>query len=100
MDKTEIIIGDFMVKRIDSLNWQLFERRQIKSKNPKARNGETDWMPIQAFFGTLKPALIKAKELNRARGIVSGDLNAAIAAIEKADADFIKQVDKALKAVS
>lgn len=100
MDKTEIIIGDFMVKRIDSLNWQLFERRQIKDNNKTKRGGETDWMPIQAFFGTLKPALVKAKELNRARGIVSGDLNAAIAAIEKADADFIKQVDKALKAVS
>ena len=100
MDKTEIIIGDFMVKRIDSLNWQLFERRQIKDSHNTKRGGETDWMPIQAFFGTLKPALVKAKELNRARGIVSGDLNAAIAAIEKADADFIKQVDKALKAVS
>ena len=100
MDKTEIIIGDFMVKRIDSLNWQLFERRQIKDNNKTKRGGETDWMPIQAFYGTLRPALIKAKELNRARGIVSGDLNAAIAAIEKADADFIKQVDKALKAVS
>ena len=100
MDKTEIIIGDFMVKRIDSLNWQLFERRQIKDNNKTKRGGETDWMPIQAFFGTIKPALVKAKELNRARGIVSGDLNAAIAAIEKADADFIKQVDKALKAVS
>jgi hypothetical protein len=89
-----------MVKRIDSLNWQLFERRQIKDNNKTKRGGETDWMPIQAFFGTLKPALVKAKELNRARGIVSGDLNAAIAAIEKADADFIKQVDKVLKAVS
>ena len=100
MDKTEIIIGDFMVKRIDSLNWQLFERRQIKDNNKTKRGGETDWMPIQAFLGTLRPALIKAKELNRARGIVSGDLNAVIAAIEKADADFIKQVDKALKAVS
>ena len=100
MDKTEIIVGDFMVKRIDSLNWQLFERRQIKDNNKTKRGGETDWMPIQAFYGTLRPALIKAKELNRARGIVSGDLNAAIAAIEKADADFIKQVDKALKAVS
>ena len=100
MDKTEIIIGDFMVKRIDSLNWQLFERRQIKDNNKTKRGGETDWMPIQAFFGTIKPALVKAKELNRARGIISGDLNAAIAAIEKADADFIKQVDKALKAVS
>ena len=100
MDKTEIIVGDFMVKRIDSLNWQLFERRQIKDNHKTKRGGETDWMPIQAIFGTLKPALVKAKELNRARGIVSGDLNAAIAEIEKADADFIKQVDKALKAVS
>lgn len=100
MDKTEIIVGDFMVKRIDSLNWQIFERRQIKDNHKTKRGGETDWMPIHAFYGTIKPALVKAKELNRARGIVSGDLNAAIAAIEKADADFIKQVDKALKAVS
>ena len=57
-------------------------------------------MPIQAFFGPHQRALITATSLDRERGIVSGDLNAAIAAIEKADSDFIKQVDKALKAVS
>lgn len=99
MDKTEIIIGDMMIKRIDSLNWQLFERREIKKQNNpnfKSREGEIDWIPIQAFFGTLRPALIKAKEINRARKIMSGSLDDAIKVVQAADADFIKQVDKAL----
>lgn len=102
MEKTEIIIGDLKIVKVDKLNWQIFELREIKKQinpNCKSREGETDWMPHQAFFGTLKPALVKAKEINRGRNIPTGDLNAAIAAIEKADADFIKQVDKALKAV-
>lgn len=99
MDKTKIIVGDFMVKRIDSMNWQIFERRKLnRSQNPnnKSREGEIDWVALPAFYGTLKPALVRMKELHRDRGIVRGDLKAAIAAIEKADADFIAMVDKTL----
>ena len=103
MENKEIIVGDFMVKRIDSMNWQIFERREIaENKNPKKnkRVGEIDWVALPAFYGTLKPALVKMKELHRERGIVSGDLNAAISAIERADAVFTKMVDKALKATA
>lgn len=96
MDKTEIIIGDLKIVRIDSMNWQIFEYRKVKDNNKTKRGGETDWIPIQAFFGTLRPALIKAKEINRARKIRSGSLDDAIKAIQAADAGFITHVDKAL----
>lgn len=96
MEKTEIIIGDLMIKRMDSLNWQIFEKREIKSNAPKARKGEIDWIPLQAFYGTLKPALVKAKEINRERKIKSGALVDAIKAIQDADSDFITHVDNAL----
>lgn len=102
MEKTEIIIGDLKIVKVDRLNWQIFECREIKKQNNpnfKNREGETDWMALPVFFGTLKPALVKAKEIYRERKLPSGDLSTAIASIEKADADFCKLVDKALKAV-
>ena len=101
MDKKEIIVGDFKIKRIDSLSWQVFERREIgKSNNPntKSREGEVDWVGLPAYFGTLVPALVKAKELNRNDKMASGELKDAIASIEKADEEFLEAVKKAVVA--
>lgn len=91
-----------MFKKIDSLSWQIFEHREIKkSNNPrtKGRVGETDWMPLPAYFGTLKHAIMKAKELNREKGLPDcSELSDAVKAIERADREFEKAIKKAVDA--
>lgn len=103
MEKTEIVIGDLMVKHVDSMNWQLFERREVtENKNPEKnkRVGEVDWMPLPAFYGTLKPAIAKARDLYRERGLPErAELKEAVDRMEKADADFLRALDKALGGV-
>lgn len=104
MEKTEIVIGDFMVKHVDKLYWQLFERREIgESNNPntKARVGEVDWMALLAFYGTLKPALVRLRAIYRERGLESAELSNAVRQLERLDADFEAKLGEALrKAVS
>ena len=96
MDKTEIIIGDMKIVRIDSLNWQVFERREIKDNHKTKRGGQIDWIPCPAFFGGLLPALNYAKERNRNNKLVSGELKDAIAQIEQLDRDFLREAQKAV----
>lgn len=62
MEKTEITVGRWKVKRVDSMNWQVFELREIKhegrGKGAGAnRKGEVDWMACPAFFAHLEYAL-------------------------------------------
>lgn len=103
MDKTTITAGCWMFKRIDSLSWQVFELREIKKTNNrsgKSRAGETDWVALPAYFGTLLPAIVKAKDLNRDRKLPpSAELNDAVKRIEELDREFLREVKKALKAV-
>ncbi len=103
MEKSEIIAGPWMIKRIDSSNWQVFEHREIKenrNKNTKSRAGEVDWVGLPAYYGTLLPAITKAKELNRVRGLDERmDLKSAIKRIDELDREFESAVKKTLKAV-
>lgn len=56
MDRTEIIVnGEWKIVRIDSCNWQVFNKREIgKSNNRggKSRAGEVDWVGLPAFFSS------------------------------------------------
>jgi len=102
MDKQEVTINErFKVVHVDSMNWQLFERREIKrgdrSGKGKSRVGEIDWIALPAFFGTLRAALAKAKELNRDRNLPDCGMAEAVDSIGKLDAAFMKQLDRALK---
>lgn len=96
MAKPEIVIGDLKIVRIDSLNWQVFELREIKDKGNTKRAGETDWMALPAFFGNIKHALVYAKEYNRIRNIDATDLDAAVKRIAYLDAQFIDAMNKAI----
>lgn len=98
MDKQEIVIDDTLkVVHMDSMNWQLFEKREIKaSNNPKARVGEVDWVALPAFFGTLKPALVKARDIYRERKLDAATLDAAIEQLEALDRKFVREVKKAV----
>ena len=48
--RTEIELGKWKVKRIDRMNWQVFELREIKDKPGAKRAGEVDWVGCPAFF--------------------------------------------------
>ena len=99
MEKTEIIVGAWKVKRIDSTNWQVFELREIGKAKPgtKSREGETDWVGLPAYYATLLPALERCKELNRARKLPrSLVLDDVIDAIARLDEKFLKALKKAL----
>lgn len=60
MEKTEIIVNDdWKIVHIDSMNWQVFNRREIQeNKNPakNKRAGEVDWVGLQAFFANPESA--------------------------------------------
>lgn len=50
--RTEIIVNErFKIVHVDSLNWQVFEFREIKDKGSTTRAGESDWIALPAFFG-------------------------------------------------
>lgn len=55
--RTEIELGKWKVKRIDRLNWQVFELREIKDKPGAKRAGEVDWVGCPAFFAKPEHAL-------------------------------------------
>ena len=99
MAKPEIVIGDLKIVRIDSLNWQVYELREVGKahRGNSNREGETDWMPLPAFFGTIKSALKYAKQLNRSRNLDVHDLDAAVQRIAYLDAQFIDAMERALK---
>lgn len=60
MERTEIQLHDeWKVVRIDSMNWQVFQLREIKESNKpgvKKRGGEIDWVALPAYFGTVAAA--------------------------------------------
>jgi len=99
-EKKEIVAGRWKFKRIDSLSWQVFELREVGENNDPTKNrraGETAWMALPAYFGTLLPAIVKAKELNRERELPeSSELSSAVKAIKKADDKFLAEIKKAV----
>lgn len=60
MERTEILLHDeWKVVRIDSMNWQVHQLREIKeTKKPgvKKRAGEIGWVALPAYFGSLPAA--------------------------------------------
>ena len=60
MERTEIQLHDnWKVVRIDSMNWQVFQLREIKESHKpdtKSRAGEIDWVGLPAYFGTVAAA--------------------------------------------
>lgn len=101
---TEIIINDtFKVVRINNLNWQVFEYKELKApRNPALANreGEFDWVAMPNYFGQLAPALrwIAEEQINN-----SGekyDLMQAVSAIETSNLKLANDIRKALKNAS
>ena len=59
MDRTEILFNDdWKVVRIDSMNWQVQNRREIGKGKPgtESREGCVDWVALPAYFGSVAAA--------------------------------------------
>jgi len=60
MDRTEILLhDDWKVVRIDSMNWQVHQLREIKENSDPKKNkraGEVDWVAMPNYFGTVQDA--------------------------------------------
>lgn len=101
--KTEIVVTErFKVVHVDSLNWQVFEYKQLKApKNPSipSREGEHDWVPLQKFFGQLSPALrwIAEQQVNNGEKMT---LQEAVSMIETSNLKLLRDIEKALKAAN
>lgn len=99
-EKQEIVIDDTLkVVHVDSMNWQLFEKRAVTENSNPAKNkrvGEVDWMPLPAFFGTLEPALAKARDIYRERKLDAATLDEAVKQLEALDRKFVREVKKAV----
>ncbi len=94
--KTEIIVNDrYKVVRVDSMNWQIFEYREIKDRAKAKRAGELDWIGLPYFFGDLKYALIRLLNLNVATSGESMTLDEAVSRIEAIERQIAKVAKKA-----
>ena len=45
---------NYEIRRYDSMNWRMYVRKEITRGD---RKGEVDWVPQQAYFGTIEAAL-------------------------------------------
>lgn len=101
--KTEIVVNEqYKIVRVDSLNWQVFEYKQLKApKNPNmpSREGEYDWVALQKFFGQLSPALRWLAEQQVDNG-EKMTLQEAVSTIETSNLKLMRDIEKALKAAN
>lgn len=93
MDKTSIEFGKWRVVRIDTLNWQLSERKEIKNGK---RKGEVDFVRLPNYFGRLTDAVVFARNREFEQGGYEGELDGAVKALRKLDRDFLAAVKEAV----
>ena len=98
-NKTEIAIGErFKVVKYDTLNWTIYELREIEQKGNTARGGTIDWVKLPNYFAQLDKAIMFiANQLTDNHQ--KQTLEEAVKAIQSSNAQLAKDVRKALSAV-
>lgn len=96
MEKTEITVGRWKVKRIDSMNWQVFELREVKDRPGAKRAGETAWMACPAYFAHLEYALEWVYERETADMGVRRDLKDAVKQMRAIKTELVNAVRAAM----
>ena len=93
MNKTAITVGNWRFKRIDSLNWQVFERREVLAGK---RKGEVDWTSRPSYFGELVNAVqfARNREFDRKGDFESFD--AVLGEMRAIDARFVRELKAAV----
>jgi len=59
MEKPEIVIGDFKVRKIDAMNWQVFERRELKAGRADVKSREGEIERLDAKFAKMLDAAVE-----------------------------------------
>lgn len=97
--RTEIVIDERLkIVRIDSLNWQVYERRAIKDNHSTSRAGEVDWVAMPAFFRRVEHAVEwVARKRFADCGEVFESLEDAVKAIRASNRKLARDVSKALE---
>ena len=92
MDRTTVEFGRWMLKRIDALNWQLFERKE-KTRGKNA--GEVGWVGMPNYFGQLVDGVAFARNREMERKGEFETLDGYIAELRRVDEQFAKALKKA-----
>lgn len=95
MERTEIEFGQWRVKRIDSMNWQVFQLREVKANHNAKRAGETDWMACPAYFGKLEYALEWCFD-HEADDMGRRELKDAVRQLRAIKSEFLRELKEAL----
>jgi len=95
MERTEIEFGRWRVKRIDSMNWQVFQLREVKANHNAKRAGETDWMACPAYFGKLEYALEWCLD-READDMGRRELKDAVRQLRAIKSEFLRELKGAL----
>lgn len=91
--KTEIIVTDRLkVVKVDSLNWQIFEYREIEDRPGAKRAGERDWCGLPCYFSSLKYAMLRLLDVDIAMSGEGMTLEDAIKRIERCERKIAKSV--------
>lgn len=97
-DRAEIVVSErYKVVRIDSLNWQVFEFREIKNKQ---RAGQKDWVALPRFYGKLTDALAGIARHGNSDACGSMTLDEAVRAIEKSNERLAREIEKAVSGMN
>ena len=86
MERTEIIIGDWKVSRVDPLNWRVYHRGE----------GKQDWIANTAYFSDMINALMWVRRQNFADKGLKLQINDVVDEIKKLDKVIIKEFKKAI----
>ena len=81
------IAEGYELRRLDGRNWQLWERRLVKSGK---REGQVAWMPCDAYFGSVRAAVEHvAADAERNRFVnVEADLRGALGIMRQIERDI------------
>ena len=87
------IAQGYELRRLDSRNWQLWERRPVKSGK---RAGMVEWMPCDAYFGGIREAVEHvAGDAQRNRyACVDADLEGAISIMRQIERDIGRHAER------
>ncbi len=89
----EITFGRWKVVRSDSLNYRLFELKEIKKGD---RVGEVDYVGLPNYFGSFEGAVRFARDREFDSGDYNGYLDGAVDELRKLNRKFVRDVRKAV----
>jgi len=91
------VLETYEVRRMDSLNWRVWQYKVLKGGE---RKGESDWVPLDSYHGTLASAIewIAKNAPKELHADVETDLKGAIELIREIERDMAEHAREFTKA--